>query len=50
MKLSGHLILPILIGALTGGFISCNTEDIGSIYTSYSNTMVRTFAFAVTLR
>ncbi len=46
MKLSGHLILPILVGALTGGFISCNTEDVGSIYTSYSNTMVCTFAFS----
>lgn len=46
MKLSGHCILPILVGALAGGFIACNTEDVGSIYTSYSNTMVRTFAFS----
>lgn len=46
MKLSRHLILPILIGALAGGFNSCNTEDVGSIYASYTNTMVRTFAFA----
>ena len=45
MKLSRLFLLPVCIGLLLCGFSACNSDDDSDlIYTSYTNTMVRTFA------
>lgn len=47
MKLSRLFLLPVCIGMLMCGFSACNADDDSdAIYTSYSNTMVRTFALS----
>lgn len=47
MKLSRLFLLPVCIGLLLCGFSACNSDDDSDlIYTSYTNTMVRTFALS----
>lgn len=47
MKLTRLFLLPVYIGALVCGLVACNADDDADlIYTSNTNTMVRTFSLA----